>query len=67
MRLARMMTRRFGRRVGVPDLFRFRDISSLGRWLDDDSGDDSEMVQSARRRATARRAVLRGRATSSGS
>ncbi|WDF42006.1 non-ribosomal peptide synthetase [Streptomyces sp. T12] len=67
VRLARMMTRRFGRRVGVPDLFRFRDISSLGRWLDDDSGDDSEMVQSARRRATARRAVLRGRATSSGS
>ncbi len=67
VRLARMMTRRFGRRVGVPDLFRFRDISSLGRWLDDDSDAPPELVQSARRRATARRAALRGRATSTDS
>ncbi|MDI5963299.1 non-ribosomal peptide synthetase [Streptantibioticus silvisoli] len=66
VRLARLMTRRFDRRVRVPDLFSFRDIFSLGRWLDDDSGETSEVVQSARRRATARRAVLRGRATPSG-
>ncbi|MFF5857314.1 amino acid adenylation domain-containing protein [Streptomyces sp. NPDC012751] len=67
VRLARMMTRRFGRRVGVPDLFRFRDISSLGHWLDTEDGGTSEVVESARRRATARRAVLRGRPTSTGS
>ncbi|GHJ35503.1 amino acid adenylation domain-containing protein [Streptomyces sp. TS71-3] len=66
VRLARLMTRRFGRRVRVPDLFSFRDIHSLGRWLDDDSGEASEVVTSARRRATARRAVLRGRATPTG-
>ncbi|MFF4602507.1 amino acid adenylation domain-containing protein [Streptomyces sp. NPDC001339] len=66
VRLARLMTRRFDRRVRVPDLFNFRDISSLGRWLDDESG-TSEVVQSARVRANARRAALRGRATSTGS
>ncbi|MFD7716824.1 non-ribosomal peptide synthetase [Streptomyces sp. NPDC059814] len=67
VRLARLMTRRFGRRVRVPDLFSFRDISSLGRWLDDDSGATPEVVQSARLRATTRRAALRGRRTSTGS
>ncbi|MGC0421806.1 non-ribosomal peptide synthetase [Embleya sp. AB8] len=68
IRLARLMTRRFDRRVRVPDLFSFRDIHSLGRWLDDagGAGSDSEAVQSARRRATARRAALRGRAGSPG-
>ena len=66
VRLARLMTRRFGRRVRVPELFSHRDILSLGRWLDDDSGDTSEVVQAARRRAVARRAVLRGRAPSTG-
>jgi amino acid adenylation domain-containing protein len=67
VRLARLMTRRFGRRVRVPDLFSFRDISSLGRWLDDESGAPPEVVTAARRRATARRSALRGRATSAGS
>ncbi|MGZ0235962.1 acyl carrier protein, partial [Streptomyces sp. CPS1] len=66
VRLARLMTRRFDRRVRVPDLFSFRDIHSLGRWLDDDSGATPEAVQSARRRATVRRAALRGRAASGG-
>ncbi|MDY0810766.1 non-ribosomal peptide synthetase [Kitasatospora purpeofusca] len=61
VRLARLMTRRFDRRVRVPDLFSFRDIVSLGRWLDDDSGATPEVVQSARQRADARRAALRGR------
>ncbi|MEV7601370.1 non-ribosomal peptide synthetase [Kitasatospora sp. NPDC089797] len=61
IRLARLMTRRFDRRVRVPDLFSFRDIASLARWLDDDSGEAPEVVRSARRRAGARRAVLRGR------
>ncbi|MFD5468072.1 amino acid adenylation domain-containing protein [Kitasatospora sp. NPDC127059] len=61
IRLARLMTRRFDRRVRVPDLFSFRDIASLARWLDDDSGATPEVVQSARRRAGARRAALRGR------
>ncbi|MFJ8472345.1 amino acid adenylation domain-containing protein [Kitasatospora sp. NPDC094011] len=61
IRLARLMTRRFDRRVRVPDLFSFRDIASLARWLDDDSGAAPEVVQSARRRAGARRAALRGR------
>ncbi|MER7705189.1 non-ribosomal peptide synthetase [Kitasatospora sp. NPDC097605] len=61
VRLARLMTRRFERRVRVPDLFSFRDIASLARWLDDDSGAASEVVESARRRATARRTALRGR------
>ncbi|MFD7411619.1 amino acid adenylation domain-containing protein [Kitasatospora purpeofusca] len=61
VRLARLMTRRFDRRVRVPDLFSFRDIASLGRWLDDDSGATPEVVQSARQRADARRAALRGR------
>jgi hypothetical protein len=67
VRLARLMTRRFGRRVRVPDLFSFRDISSLGRWLDDESGATPEVVTAARRRATARRSALRARATSTGS
>ncbi|MFJ8434753.1 amino acid adenylation domain-containing protein [Kitasatospora sp. NPDC094019] len=61
VRLARLMTRRFDRRVRVPDLFSFRDIASLARWLDDDSGATPEVVQSARQRADARRAALRGR------
>ncbi|MER6300749.1 non-ribosomal peptide synthetase [Kitasatospora sp. NPDC001539] len=61
IRLARLMTRRFDRRVRVPDLFSFRDIASLARWLDDDSGAAPEVVRSARERATARRAALRGR------
>ncbi|MEU4794759.1 non-ribosomal peptide synthetase [Streptomyces sp. NPDC023327] len=67
VRLARLMTRRFDRRVRVPDLFSFRDISSLARWLDEESGATPEVVQSARLRAGARRAALRGRAKSSGS
>ena len=58
------MTRRFDRRVRVPDLFRFRDITSLAGWLDEESSDVPELVQSARVRANARRAALRGRASS---
>ncbi|MFG2914285.1 amino acid adenylation domain-containing protein [Kitasatospora sp. NPDC048298] len=61
VRLARLMTRRFDRRVRVPDLFSFRDIASLARWLDDESGATPEVVESARQRASARRAALRGR------
>ncbi|MFE7582157.1 amino acid adenylation domain-containing protein [Streptomyces gardneri] len=61
VRLARLMTRRFDRRVRVPDLFSFRDIASLARWLDAESGATPEIVESARRRAGARRAALRGR------
>ncbi|MFF2079226.1 amino acid adenylation domain-containing protein [Kitasatospora sp. NPDC058162] len=61
IRLARLMTRRFDRRVRVPDLFSFRDIASLARWLDEDEGATPEVVQSARRRAGARRAALRAR------
>ena len=64
VRLARLMTRRFDRRVRVPDLFRFRDITSLAGWLDEESSDVPELVQSARVRANARRAALRGRASS---
>jgi amino acid adenylation domain-containing protein len=74
VRLAKLMTQRFGRRVGVSDLFRFRDISSLGRWLDEDSGQTSQVVEQtsqvveqARRRAAARRSALRGRGEPSGS
>jgi amino acid adenylation domain-containing protein len=66
VRLARLMTRRFGRRVRVPDLFSFRDIASLGRWLDDESGATPEVVVAARRRAAARRSALRGRTTATG-
>ncbi|GAB2722881.1 non-ribosomal peptide synthetase [Kitasatospora kifunensis] len=66
VRLARLMTRRFDRRVRVPDLFSFRDISSLARWLDDESGATPEVVQSARLRANARRAALRGRSGATG-
>lgn len=67
VRMARALSRRFGRRVGVSNLFRFRDISSLGRWLDDDKNDATpEMVEAARRRAAARRSMLRGRATRTG-
>ncbi len=67
VRLARLMTRRFDRRVRVPDLFSFRDISSLARWLDEETGATPEVVRTARRRAGARRAALRGRAASSDS
>ncbi|MFY4717272.1 non-ribosomal peptide synthetase [Streptomyces sp. LaBMicrA B280] len=66
VRLARLMTRRFDRRVRVPDLFRFRDIHSLGRWLDEDGDATPEVVESARRRAAVRRAALRGRASATG-
>ncbi|MFH8337053.1 non-ribosomal peptide synthetase [Streptomyces sp. AM6-12] len=66
VRLARLMTRRFDRRVRVPDLFRFRDIHSLGRWLDEDGDAVPEAVESARRRAAVRRAALRGRASATG-
>ncbi|MFJ2167561.1 non-ribosomal peptide synthetase [Streptomyces griseofuscus] len=66
VRLARLMTRRFDRRVRVPDLFRFRDIHSLGHWLDEDGDATPEVVESARRRAAVRRAALRGRASSTG-
>ncbi|MFF3003264.1 amino acid adenylation domain-containing protein [Kitasatospora sp. NPDC057940] len=66
IRLARLMTRRFDRRVRVPDLFSFRDISSLARWLDDESGATPEAVQSARARANTRRAALRGRGGATG-
>ncbi|GAB7185292.1 non-ribosomal peptide synthetase [Kitasatospora sp. Ki12] len=67
VRLARLMTRRFDRRVRVPDLFSFRDISSLAGWLDDESGAAPEVVRSARERAGARRAALRGRGGGSSS
>ncbi|CAM5559175.1 non-ribosomal peptide synthetase [Streptomyces narbonensis] len=67
VRLARLMTRRFDRRVRVPDLFSFRDIASLARWLDAESGATPEIVESARRRAGARRAALRGRAATTDS
>ncbi|MFJ3217606.1 amino acid adenylation domain-containing protein [Kitasatospora sp. NPDC086801] len=66
IRLARLMTRRFDRRVRVPDLFSFRDISSLARWLDDEIGATPEVVQSARVRANTRRAALRGRGGATG-
>ncbi|MEU3027899.1 non-ribosomal peptide synthetase [Streptomyces incarnatus] len=66
VRLARLMTRRFDRRVRVPDLFRFRDIHSLGRWLDEEGDATPEVVESARRRAAVRRAALRGRASATG-
>ncbi|MEU1287175.1 non-ribosomal peptide synthetase [Kitasatospora sp. NPDC005856] len=66
VRLARLMTRRFDRRVRVPDLFSFRDIASLARWLDDESGATPEVVESARQRAGARRAALRGRGGATG-
>ncbi|MEN3583910.1 non-ribosomal peptide synthetase [Streptomyces sp. ZYX-F-203] len=61
VRLAKQMTRRFGRRVGVSDLFRFRDIASLGRWLDDDGDTVPDAIEEARRRAAARRSAVRGR------
>ncbi|MFD8462807.1 amino acid adenylation domain-containing protein [Streptomyces antimycoticus] len=61
VRLAKRLSQRFGRRVGVSDLFRFRDISALGRWLDDDSDAAPEAVEEARRRAAARRSAVRGR------
>ncbi|HEV2635643.1 MAG TPA: non-ribosomal peptide synthetase [Actinocrinis sp.] len=64
VRLSRMTSRRFGRRIGVADLFRFRDIHSLAAWLDQDDGDATpEVVESARRRASARRAILQARST----
>jgi amino acid adenylation domain-containing protein len=60
VRLAKRMSQRFGRKVGVTDLFRFRDIASLGRWLDDGTGATPEAVEQARRRASTRRAAVRG-------
>ncbi|MGW7362763.1 non-ribosomal peptide synthetase [Streptomyces sp. NPDC054841] len=62
IRLAKRMTQRFGRRVGVSDLFRFRDIAAQARWLDDEQdGAVPEAVTDARRRAEARRSVVRNR------
>ncbi|GAU65734.1 FHA domain-containing protein [Streptomyces sp. NBRC 110611] len=61
VRLAKRMSQRFDRKVGVSDLFRFRDIASIGRWLDDGQGSTPEAVDQARRRAAARRSALRGR------
>ncbi|WP_433192159.1 non-ribosomal peptide synthetase [Nocardia sp. CA-107356] len=66
VRLARTLNRQFGRRVSAADLFRFRTIATLGRWLDDDSDAAPEAVQQARRRAGARRAALRERGRSPG-
>ncbi|WP_340375320.1 non-ribosomal peptide synthetase [Streptomyces sp. SS7] len=65
VRLAKRMSQRFDRRVGVSDLFRFRDIASLAQWLDDSRQDTTpDAVTEARRRAEARRsAVRRGRPT----
>ncbi|WP_406730159.1 non-ribosomal peptide synthetase [Streptomyces sp. NBC_01794] len=61
IRLAKQMTRRFGTRVGVSDLFRFREITSLAGWLDNRDGTEPDAVTEAKRRATARRALVRGR------
>jgi amino acid adenylation domain-containing protein len=67
VRLAKRMSRRFDRRVGVSDLFRFRDIESLAKWLDEDGGDATpDAVAEARRRASARRSVVRGRGRPAG-
>jgi amino acid adenylation domain-containing protein len=67
VRMARALSRRFGRRIRVSTLFRFRDIASLGRWLDDDEDDATpEVVEAARSRAAARRSRLRGRALRTG-
>ncbi|MFE2724101.1 non-ribosomal peptide synthetase [Kitasatospora sp. NPDC059327] len=65
VRLAKRMSQRFGRRVGVSDLFRFRDIASQAKWLDDvENGAAPEAVTDARRRAEARRSAVRGRSRS---
>jgi amino acid adenylation domain-containing protein len=65
VRMARILSRRFGRRVSVADLFRFRDIADLGRWLDEDDSDATPaVVDAARRRAIARRSTLRDRTAS---
>ncbi|HEY8983155.1 MAG TPA: non-ribosomal peptide synthetase [Streptomyces sp.] len=61
IRLAKQMTRRFGKRVGVSDLFRFREITALADWLDNGDGAESEAITEAKRRATNRRALVRGR------
>ncbi|MFI2187673.1 non-ribosomal peptide synthetase [Streptomyces sioyaensis] len=62
VRLAKRMTQRFGRRVGVSDLFRFRDIASQATWLDNDNDEATpDAVTDARRRAETRRSVVRGR------
>ncbi|MGW1149466.1 phosphopantetheine-binding protein, partial [Streptomyces sp. NPDC002454] len=62
VRLAKRMSQRFGRRVGVADLFRFRDVASLAAWLDaGDAGATPDAVTGARRRAEARRSAVRGR------
>lgn len=64
VRLARTLSRRFGKRVGAADLFRFRTIAALGQWLDDDTGQAPAAVELARERAVARRAALRARSRS---
>ncbi|WP_274919513.1 non-ribosomal peptide synthetase [Streptomyces sp. WZ-12] len=62
VRLAKRMSQRFGRRVGVSDLFRFRDIASQAKWLDDvENGATPTAVTDARRRAEARRSAVLGR------
>ncbi|MGW1951466.1 non-ribosomal peptide synthetase [Streptomyces sp. NPDC001920] len=61
IRLAKQMTRRFGKRVGVSDLFRFREITALADWLDNGDGTESEAITEAKRRASNRRAFVRGR------
>nr|ABP73646.1 SalB [Salinispora tropica] len=64
VRLAKRMGQRFHRKVGVADLFRFRDIGSLAKWLDDESGKSPEDIEQARRRASTRRSVVRGHSRS---
>ncbi|WP_027659573.1 non-ribosomal peptide synthetase [Salinispora fenicalii] len=65
VRLARQISKRFSRKVGVADLFRFRDIDSLAKWLEDESGSSPEVIEQARRRASIRRSVVRGQNRSS--
>nr|WP_239149187.1 non-ribosomal peptide synthetase [Streptomyces sp. SID12501] len=61
IRLAKQMTRRFGTRVGVSDLFRFREITALAGWLDNGDGAEPDAVTEAKRRAMTRRSMVRGR------
>nr|ADZ28492.1 A-PCP (NRPS) [Salinispora pacifica] len=65
VRLAKRIGQRFSRKVGVADLFRFRDISSLAKWLDDESGSSPEVIEQARRRASIKRSMVRGQSPSS--
>lgn len=65
VRLAKRISQRFNRKVGVADLFRFRDIDSLAKWLDDESGSSPEVIEQARRRASVKRSVVRGQSRSS--